>query len=401
MLKQFVPRYVKTKLKSALGRNGAGKDGRGHVVATTTLHQELRPMAEALNALAEKQVALADRVIQLEARLSQLQRRIDIVDCGVAKLFMYVNDASYQAVKQASRHYLLTQQDREDAATFAAGGCPASLKRRFEGVAPNVTTCVLRHLWSLNLPCTVIDVGASYGFESIFTAQFSRVNGHDTPVVAFEPGVTATLLGQNVILNGVSGLVRVEHAAISNYSGLGLVFGEAGHSENNRIINRWIEGEHQCSLCQIDSLDAYVARNGITGSLLVKVDTQGGEPEVLDGMADLFANHPTVLVVEFTPSAILNRISPRKYLERLGALGTLCDLAQGGPLAPLWDPPLRIVPERGFDDFIQTVEGRYFGWSDVLVIPHSMPNRAALLATLTRSGDGLGSAEKGEMRLAC
>ena len=63
--------------------------------------------------------------------------------------------------------------------------------------------------------------------------------------------------------------------------------------------------------------------------------------------------------------------------------------------------PLRIVPERGFDDFIQTVEGRYFGWSDVLVIPHSMPNRAALLATLTRSGDGLGSAEKGEMRLAC
>ena len=44
---------------------------------------------------------------------------------------MYVNDASYQAVKQASRHYLLTQQDREDAATFAAGGCPASLKPPF------------------------------------------------------------------------------------------------------------------------------------------------------------------------------------------------------------------------------------------------------------------------------
>ena len=208
-------------------------------------------------------------MIRAEARLCQLQPRIDVVDFGVAKLFMYVNDASYEAVDQASRHYLLTQQDREDAATFAAGGCPESLKRRFETVKPNATTCVLRHLWSLNLPCTAIDVGASYGFESIFTAQFSRVNGHDTPVVAFEPGVSASLLGQNVLLNGVSALVRVEQAAVSNYSGPGLTFGEAGHTENNRIINRWEEGEDHFCLCQVVSLDAYAASKGITGSLLV------------------------------------------------------------------------------------------------------------------------------------
>jgi FkbM family methyltransferase len=389
MLKQFVPRFIRTKPNSALGLKRLVKEYRSHAVAATALQEEHRPVESELAALAEQQVALADRVVQLEGRLSQLQPRIDIVDFGVAKLFMYMNDASYQWVDPSSRHYQLTQQDRDDAATFAAGGCPASLKRRFEIAAPNLTTCVLRHLWSLNLPCTAIDVGASYGFESIFTAQFSRVNGHDTPVVAFEPGITATLLGQNVLLNGVSELVRVEQAAISSYSGPGLVFGEAGHSENNRITNRWVEREDQCSICQLDSLDAYVARNGITGSLLVKIDTQGGEPEVLDGMANVLASHLTVLVVEFTPAAILNRVQPRKFLVRLGALGTLCDLAQGGSLAPLGEPSLQVIPERGFDDYLRTVESRPFGWSDVLVVPHSMPDRAALLAAFTEPSIGI------------
>jgi FkbM family methyltransferase len=380
MPKQFVPRFIRTKLKSALGLNGLGNEIRCQVGATTALQKEHRRTEDVLAALAEKQVALADRVSQLEARLSQSQLRIDIVDGGVVKLFVYVKDATYQAVDPAFRHYILTQQDRDDAATFAAGGCPASLRRRFETVAPNVTTSVVRHLWTLKLPCTVFDVGASYGFESIYTAQFSRVNGHDTPVVAFEPGVTATLLGQNVLLNGVSGLVRVEQAAISNYSGPALIFGEAGHSENNRIVNRWVEREDHCSLCQVDSLDAYAARHGITGSLFVKIDTQGGEPEVLDGMADLLARHPMVLVVEFAPAVTVNRVPPRKYLDRLGALGTLYDLGQGGPLAPL--SGLRVLPERGFDDYIRTVES-VRGWSDVLIIPHSLPDRAALLATLT------------------
>ena len=179
MLKQFVPRSVRTKLKSALGMTRLDNEKLGRAVATTALLRKRRPMQEVLADLAEKQVALEGRVIQLEARLSQMQPRIDIVDYGVAKLFMYVNDASYAAVDQGSRHYLLTRQDREDAATFAAGGCPASLNRRFETVAPNGTTShPASSVARLNLPCTAIDVGASYGFESIFTAQFSRLNGH-------------------------------------------------------------------------------------------------------------------------------------------------------------------------------------------------------------------------------
>jgi FkbM family methyltransferase len=383
MLKQFVPRSIRTTLKRALGIRGLSNDNRGQMLAPTALRKHHRPMKDLLAALAEKQVALEGRLVQLENRLSQLQPRIDVVDFWVAKLFMYVNDASYQAVDEVSRHYMLTLQDREDAATFAAGGCPASLKARFEKLKPSATTCVLRHLWSLKLSCTAIDVGASYGFESIFTAQFGRVNGHDIPVVAFEPGVSGTLLGQNVLLNGVSPLVRVEHAAISNYSGPGLTFGEAGHTENNRIVNRLVDCEDHCSLCPVDSLDAYVARNGIKGSLFVKIDTQGAEPEVLDGMADVLARHLTVLVVEFTPAAILNRVTPRQFLDRLGALGTLCDLRQCGSVGPVADASLRVVPEHEFDDYIRTVESRHYGWSDVLVIPHSMPDQAALLGALT------------------
>ena len=99
-------------------------------------------------------------------------------------------------------------------------------------------------------------------------------------------------------------------------------------------------------------------------------------------MAGLLARHLSVLVVEFTPAAIANRVPPRKFLDRLGALGTLCDLGQRGSIAPIGNASLQVIPESGYNEYLRTVENRHYGWSDVLIIPHSMPNREALLATL-------------------
>jgi FkbM family methyltransferase len=227
----------------------------------------------------------------------------------------------------------------------------------------------------------VIDVGASYGFESIYTAQQIRDAGRSGVVVGFEPGVAGTLLPQNVALNGVADRVRVEQAAVGAYTGFALMFGEDGHSENNRIVNRWLDMEAFSRVVPVTALDDYVERNGITADLIVKVDTQGGEPEVLDGMTRLLRDRVTTLVIEFSPSAVRARVAPEELLTRLARHGTIVDLGQRGPLAPA-AAGFPVVEEGRFAAFAEEVLARAYEWSDLLVVPFNLPNRDALLKRL-------------------
>src|SRR5262249_5011948 len=137
---------------------------------------ELLEFARRLAELEQGYVALGGAVGKVRDRVLR-HAKIDVVNMGGIKLFMYTDDASYHAVPAAEKHYQLTAKDyREDS------------RPRRDGGESNLTTLVLDHYWANGLDFTVIDVGASYGFESIFTAQYARDRGHANRVIAFEPG---------------------------------------------------------------------------------------------------------------------------------------------------------------------------------------------------------------------
>lgn len=149
-------------------------------------------------------------------------------------------------------------------------------------------------------PRTVFDVGAHRGKMSrLFLDAFPRARVH-----AFEPqpALHATLAADSAVAEGR--LVAVQ-AALGDHVGrtcfhLGAASATSSRFPRNTAGRRYfradfvMNGEIEVPL---DTLDAYAARHAIESIELLKLDTQGGERDILRGAAGLLADARIGIVV--------------------------------------------------------------------------------------------------------
>jgi FkbM family methyltransferase len=128
------------------------------------------------------------------------------------------------------------------------------------------------------------DVGANVGSYSVIAAKVCGAR-----VVAFEPAAeTISQLLDNLRLNGIEDMVRIEQCAASNHEGT--VRFTAGENALNRVSDAGTE-------VQCRTLDSYADE----GPLFVKVDVEGHEREVVEGAHKLFSNKKLKAVTLETP----------------------------------------------------------------------------------------------------
>jgi FkbM family methyltransferase len=160
---------------------------------------------------------------------------------------------------------------------------------------------------------TVVDVGANIGFFSLLASQCVGPAGR---VLAFEPvPSTCGQLRANLQLNRV-GNVKAYDLALANAGGT--VTMHEGPSRNKGLSSmRAIEGATETRLVQaaaFDDLDLGDARIG-----LIKIDVEGAEQLVLEGMMRTLAKHRPYLIVEVT----------ERFLAAFGHSGlSLCALLE-------------------------------------------------------------------------
>lgn len=160
---------------------------------------------------------------------------------------------------------------------------------------------------------TFVDIGANVGY---FTLVASRLVGDTGHVYAFEPDPVAFgILQRNVRLNGLRN-VTLEQKAVSNEPGTLRLF----LSEKNKGDHQIYESDEQRKSIDIEAvtLDDYFA--DYEGRIdFVKIDTQGAEAVILEGMDDVLrANDDVVMAVEFWPYGLSGLGSnAREYLELL------------------------------------------------------------------------------------
>ncbi len=165
---------------------------------------------------------------------------------------------------------------------------------------------------------TFIDVGADFGWYTVIGAKAVGPTGR---VIAFEP-VPRNLefLRRNVAANGCAN-AKLEPIALSNKSG-----------KITMHLNRTNLGNHSMLEAQdrpdsIDvqamTLDEYL--KDYSGKIaLIKIDTEGAEGYILEGMRETLRKHPeTVIFMEFTPrwlqqsgydpEAMLRKMSDQGY----------------------------------------------------------------------------------------
>jgi FkbM family methyltransferase len=163
----------------------------------------------------------------------------------------------------------------------------------------------------------VIDVGANYGYYTIFFGALVGDTGH---VYAFEPNPNILpKLHRSVELNGFTDRTTIIGAAAGSvHGGEGMLYASRDEPKNGTMISfpEAIGSEprqvHKVPLATVDESIAPASRVDF-----VKIDAEGAEEAVIEGMMGILNRDKPGLLLEF--NAVRYR-EPRVFLGKLGTI---------------------------------------------------------------------------------
>jgi len=156
---------------------------------------------------------------------------------------------------------------------------------------------VLKALSQKDRP-VVLDVGGYIGTFCIPISLCAKADGWGVHIHSFEPGPTQELIKINVDLNGLSPHITVHDEAISDNDGYAIyafrqdgIIGGQVFTENNT--------DTQC-IVPTTTLNTFASRHlKATDNLVIKLDTQGHEPEIMKYATDIIARKQAVWLIEY------------------------------------------------------------------------------------------------------
>jgi FkbM family methyltransferase len=175
----------------------------------------------------------------------------------------------------------------------------------------------------------VIDIGANFGY---FTLLLGDAVGTSGCVIAVEPNPeTAGLLRETVLLNGHAARTRIVDKALSDATGTAWLFSPDSEPKNATLVGRPnMPGGRTFDIPTV-ALDD-IALEGPRVDL-VKIDAEGAEVSIVQGMRRLIERDRPMIVLEFNPSRYAE---PSQFLDGLlASYGTARQLALDGTIVPL------------------------------------------------------------------
>jgi FkbM family methyltransferase len=197
-----------------------------------------------------------------------------------------------------------------------------------------------------------LDLGANFGYFTCLFGRFAPV-GRIVGVEA-DPAV-AELTKDNVSANGLSEAVTVMNCAVSNTIGELKLFRRKTRSGNTSIVNvssalTEFLGEAPSEEFTIRSLTVDALLPELNGRVdFVKIDVEGAEPLVFEGMSKMLDTNPNVKIVcEWSPGQMETAgFTTASFVSQLRTLGLQCyDIAEDGevhslPLSKLQNAPYK------------------------------------------------------------
>ena len=151
-----------------------------------------------------------------------------------------------------------------------------------------VTLAVMRHVQP-GMVC--VDVGANVGYFSMVMAHLGARR-----VLAVEPQADlAQLIGKSASVNGFSGRVTVFSGAASDHPGTLFLRPHQGNRGSTQV-SRTLEPLAPHAMVACRSLDELIPGDAVD---FVKMDCEGHEPEVWDGMVRILERCSPVICMEF------------------------------------------------------------------------------------------------------
>jgi FkbM family methyltransferase len=159
----------------------------------------------------------------------------------------------------------------------------------------------------------ILDVGGFIGRFSVESAKLLKyLNVNDT-IYIFEPGLTVPLIKANLGINSVADIVEVNNVAVTNKAGVATY-----QLEKDNMISG-----NLCKLGKADltfkvptiKLDDFLKERAITAPLIVKIDTEGLEAEVIDGLYDYEEFFSSVYIIEFWKGYLEYDMRGKRFID--------------------------------------------------------------------------------------
>lgn len=202
---------------------------------------------------------------------------------------------------------------------------PGTRRERLSMVAGNLRIHRLLDRW-VSPGATVIDVGANIGYNTIHAAR--RV-GPQGRVVALEPTPdTLAVLRRNIAASGLANVV-IEPVAAGSVAGTREFFVRGRES----AVNSLFPDSRYARVTSVLRVPVMPLDELVDGAAdVVKIDVEGAEIEVLEGMSRILRTPATAVIVEWDPQ--LQQLAghsadalPRWLLERGWRLQSASHLA--------------------------------------------------------------------------
>ena len=159
-----------------------------------------------------------------------------------------------------------------------------------EKYEPYETQLILRQIKKGN---TVIDVGANIGYYTVLSADKVGKTGK---VYAFEPDkVNFEILKKNIEANNLKNVEIINVAVGSKVGKLKL------HKSKENLGDHKLYGnDKEIEEVEIIKLDDFLKDKKID---LTKIDTQGWEPEVIEGAKKIISKNKPIMFLEYSPAS--------------------------------------------------------------------------------------------------
>lgn len=236
------------------------------------------------------------------------------------------------------------------------------------------------HYWKNSIDFCYLDVGAHVGLTTIAQAIFCKRCGFSNLIYAFEPGEVFFLLQRAIKINRVPDLVSCIQAAASDETGLANFYLTPAQSPASSLlkcaVDRPVVVERVPTVTNILTIDEFLRGKNPTAGVVAKIDAEGADFLVLDGMKKTLSECLCTMQIEFSPALVDSYADPA---ERLLALAKNFILIEVGPA----QPHLIVEEQHSIDDFTTRVrELLPQAVTDIFLIPKKLPQADKLIDRL-------------------
>jgi FkbM family methyltransferase len=206
---------------------------------------------------------------------------------------------------------------------------------------PLETGFVLRNLRSGSV---FIDIGANIGY---FSVKAAKVTGPSGRVIAIEPEpYNFELLRTNIQANGTGSLITALNIALASSEGVAYLHKSTTNFGDHRLY--FGDTMRETTVVRTRTLDDVVRQLGLDKIDLIKMDVQGFECHVLEGMREILENMRPSLLTEFWPEGLQSAGgSPSAFLNAFTRAGYRMYRLHGDGLQETsYENVMQYVPER-------------------------------------------------------